>query len=83
MDRENCAAGAGDLEHATFSNIENQSISFAVHTIRPWVVRPEQTMNRALFSDKEKGVFYAGISEDAHMECQAGAEKERTPSTIH
>ena len=25
----------GDLEHATFSNIEHQSISFAVHTIRP------------------------------------------------
>ena len=32
----------GDLEHATFSNIEHQSISFAVHTIRPWVVRLEQ-----------------------------------------
>ena len=44
----------GDLEHATFSNIEHQSISFAVHTIRPWVVRLEQSMNRALFSDKEK-----------------------------
>ena len=42
----------GDLEHATFSNIEHQSISFAVHTIRPWVVRLEQAMNRALFSDK-------------------------------
>ena len=27
----------GDLEHATFSNIEHQSISFAVPTIRPWV----------------------------------------------
>ena len=26
---------------------------------------------------------YAGISEDARMECQAGAEKERTSSTLH
>ena len=43
----------GDLEHATFSNIENQSISFAVHTIRPWVVRLEQAMNRALFRQGE------------------------------
>ena len=50
----------GDLEHATFSNIEHQSISFAVHTIRPWVVRLEQAMNRALFSDKEKGIFMSG-----------------------
>ena len=27
----------GDLEHATFSNIEHQSIDFAVHCIRPWL----------------------------------------------
>ena len=38
----------GDLDRATFSNIEHQSISFAVHTIRPWLVRIEQAMNRAL-----------------------------------
>ena len=44
----------GDLEHATFSNIEHQGISFAVHTIRPWLVRIEQSINRALFSDAEK-----------------------------
>ena len=44
----------GDLERATFSNIESQNISFAVHTIRPWLVRIEQAMNRALFSEGEK-----------------------------
>lgn len=44
----------GDLDRATFSNIEHQSISFAVHTIRPWLVRIEQAMNRALFPDNEK-----------------------------
>ena len=26
---------------------------------------------------------HAGLSEDTRMECQTGAEKERTPSTIH
>ena len=57
----------GDLEHATFSNIEHQSISFAVHTIRPWVVRLEQAMNRALFSDKEKGIFYVRFNMDGLM----------------
>ena len=57
----------GDLEHATFSNIEHQSISFAVHTIRPWVVRLEQSMNRALFSDKEKGVYYVRFNMDGLM----------------
>ena len=44
----------GNLDRATFSNIENQSIDFAVHTIRPWLVRIEQAMNRALFTDSEK-----------------------------
>ncbi|MEG0759143.1 MAG: phage portal protein, partial [Raoultibacter sp.] len=64
----------GDLEHATFSNIEHQAISFAMHTIRPWLVRIEQAMNRALFSDKEKGVFYVRFNMDGLMR---GAYKER------
>ena len=57
----------GDLEHATFSNIEHQSIDFAVHTIRPWLVRIEQAMNRALFSDQEKGKFYVQFNIDGLM----------------
>lgn len=57
----------GDLEHATFSNIEHQSISFAQHTIRPWLVRIEQSMNRALFSEKEKGRFYVQFNIDGLM----------------
>ena len=57
----------GDLERATFSNIEHQSISFAVHTIRPWLVRIEQAMNRALFSDKEKGRFFVQFNIDGLM----------------
>ena len=57
----------GDLDRATFSNIENQSISFAVHTIRPWLVRIEQAMNRALFPEKEKGVFYVRFNMDGLM----------------
>ena len=64
----------GDLEHATFSNIEHQSISFAVHTIRPWLVRIEQSINRALFSEKEKGRFYSQFNIDGLMR---GAYKER------
>ena len=57
----------GDLEHATFSNIEHQSISFAVHTIRPWLVRIEQAFNRALFPEKEKGRFYSQFVLDGLM----------------
>ncbi len=63
-----------DLEHATFSNIEHQSIDFAVHCIRPWLVRIEQSVNRALFSEKEKGRFYCQFNLDGLMR---GSYKER------
>ncbi len=57
----------GNLDRATFSNIENQSIDFAVHTIRPWLIRIEQAMNRALFTDSEKGKFYTRFNLDGLM----------------
>lgn len=57
----------GDLEHATFSNIEHQSISFAVHTIRPWLVRIEQSMNKALFSKNERGKYFVKFNMDGLM----------------
>lgn len=40
----------GYLDRATFSNIEEQSIEFVTHTIRPWLVRFEQEFNRKLIS---------------------------------
>lgn len=54
----------GDLEKATFSNIEHQAISFAVNTMLPWVVRWEQSINRALFSESEKGSYFVAFNMD-------------------
>ena len=56
-----------DLSKATFSNIENQSISFVVHTIRPWLVRLEQAMNRKLFTEQEKGDYFVEFNASALM----------------
>lgn len=53
-----------NLDKATFSNIEHQSISFVVHTIRPWLVRLEQGMNKALLSPYEKGQYFVGFVVD-------------------
>ncbi len=39
----------GELDKATFSNIEHQSLEFVVDTIRPWLVRIEQAIRRTLF----------------------------------
>lgn len=44
----------GDLDRATFSNIEHQSIEFVTHTIRPWLVRLEQSMARDLLTERER-----------------------------
>lgn len=51
-----------NLDRATFSNIEHQSIEFVVHTIRPWLVRWEQTLNWKLFANSRK--FFAEFNVD-------------------
>lgn len=49
----------GDLEKATFSNIEHQGIEFVVHTIRPWLVRWEQAIKMQLIPSSEKKKYFA------------------------
>ena len=48
----------GDLEHATFSNIEHQSLEFVKFTLGPWMARWEQAMNRSLLNAKDKQDHY-------------------------
>lgn len=36
----------GDLDRATFSNIEQQSLEFVMHSLRPWLVRLERVTKR-------------------------------------
>ncbi len=43
-----------DLEHSTYSNIEQQSLEFVTYSLTPWLVRWEQAMHRALLSEEEK-----------------------------
>jgi hypothetical protein len=49
----------GDLEKATFSNIEHQSIDFVVHSLRPWLVRWERRINNQLVAVNERGKIFA------------------------
>ncbi len=49
----------GDLERATFSNIEHQSIAFVRDTIRPWLIRLEQTIYRDLLNEVERRQYFA------------------------
>lgn len=47
----------GDLEQATFSNIESQDINFAKHSIVPECVNWEQELMRKLLNDDEQARY--------------------------
>ena len=54
----------GDLEHATFSNIEEQSLEFVTYSLQPWLTRIESSISRSLLSKEEKMVYYARFNVD-------------------
>jgi hypothetical protein len=49
----------GDLDRATFSNVEQQSLDFVIHTLRPWLVRWEQAIARDLILPRERERIFA------------------------
>lgn len=52
------------MEHATFSNIEHQSIDFVVHTLTPWLVRFEQAIVKDLLLPDEQDKYYPKFNVD-------------------
>lgn len=55
----------GDLERATFSNIEHQGIEFQQQTILPWAVTWEQECSRKLFTPPEAETLELKFNLDA------------------
>lgn len=53
-----------ELDHATFSNIEQQNLEFVIYTLTPWITRLEQAFNKALFTDNEKGNYFVKFNVD-------------------
>lgn len=62
----------GDLDHATFSNIEHQSIDYVKFTLLPWLVRLEMALKRDVFAEGEP--FFAEFLVDGLLR---GTLKER------
>ena len=54
----------GDLDKSSFSNIEQQSLEFVKYTLEPWIVRWEQSLNRALLSETEKAAYFVKFNVD-------------------
>lgn len=49
----------GDLEKATFSNIEHQGIEYVVYTMTPWFTRWEQGINRKCLSPADRLEYFS------------------------
>jgi len=48
----------GDLERATFTNIEHQSMEYVQDCLMSYLVRWEQALNYSLLTEREQGKYY-------------------------
>lgn len=53
-----------DLEHATYSNIDQLSLEFVMFTLAPHLTRYEQAMNWRLFLPSERGRYFVEFVTD-------------------
>jgi len=63
----------GDLERATFSNIEHQSLEFIQDTMMPWFVLTEQELAAQLIDDDE---YFAEFLVDGYLRGDAKTRNE-------
>lgn len=66
----------GDLDKATFSNIEHQSIMLVVYTLLPWLKRIEQSIYRDLLVPSERQQYFAEHRVDGLLRGDAKARSE-------
>lgn len=66
----------GDLDKATFSNIEHQSIMLVVYTLLPWLRRIEQSIYRDLLIPSERRQYFAEHNVNGLLRGDAKARSE-------
>ena len=54
----------GDLEKSSFNNIEQQSLEYVKYTLNPWVVRWEQSLQKALLLPSEQKRYFIKFNVD-------------------
>jgi|688.fasta_scaffold07358_12 HK97 family phage portal protein len=72
----------GDLERATFSNIEQQSIEFVTFTLAPWLAIWEQGIYRDLLSPAERERYFAEFLVDGLLRGDTGSRYQAYQSAI-
>ena len=73
----------GDLDRATFSNIENMSREYVTYTLDPWIVRWEQAIHRTLLSPKEKGQYFVKFNVDSLLRADYKSRMEGYAQAIN
>lgn len=54
----------GDLDHATFSNIEQMSLNYVIYSLRPYLVRIERAILAQLLTPLDRRTLYSKFSVD-------------------
>lgn len=62
-----------DLDRATFSNVEQQSIDFVTYTMTPWLVRWEQDIERSLIPPSDRKTYFAEFLVDGLLRGDTGS----------
>ncbi|ARW52679.1 hypothetical protein S100027_00662 [Bacillus licheniformis] len=66
-----------ELDKATFSNIEHQSIEYVRNTLQPWIVNFEQELNVKLFTDHETAAgHYVKFNIDSELRGDSKTQAE-------
>lgn len=72
-----------ELDKATFSNIEHQSIEYVRNTLQPWIVNFEQELNVKLFLDHDqKSGHYVKFNIDSELRGDSKTQAEYL-KTLH
>jgi HK97 family phage portal protein len=66
----------GDLEKATFSNIESQGLEFVTHSLMPYLTRIENRVRLSLFNDKDQLTHFAKFNVNALLRGDMKARAE-------
>lgn len=59
--------GAPSQDSETYANVEQRSLHHVQYTLRAWIIRWEQEINRKLFSTRERGKFFVKFNIDAFL----------------
>jgi HK97 family phage portal protein len=70
------------LDRSTFTNIEQQSLDFVVHTLTPWVKKVEEEINTKLFYAAELGRYFVRFNMDGLMRGDTDSRSKLYTSAI-